>query len=103
MLTATQLGLQLQVGQDVSAVKDDVSAVKDNFDLYQASLTILRKVDSRYTRRWLPNRSCFLLRADTTEGELHKANAHSWRPTACSKYRPALNVWSAPDRILSPR
>ncbi|CAM9106764.1 unnamed protein product [Ectocarpus sp. 13 AM-2016] len=40
-----QLGLQLQTGQDVSAVKDDVSAVKDNFDsvregmdLYQRSM-----------------------------------------------------------------
>ncbi|CAM9600681.1 unnamed protein product, partial [Ectocarpus sp. 8 AP-2014] len=27
-----QLGLQLQVGQDVSAIKNDVSAVKDSFN-----------------------------------------------------------------------
>lgn len=46
VFVTTQLGLQLQVGQDVGAVKDDVSAVKDNFnsvkegmDRYQASLT----------------------------------------------------------------
>ena len=46
VLVTIQLGLQLQTGQDVSAVKDDVSAVKNNFDsvregmdLYQASLT----------------------------------------------------------------
>lgn len=48
VLVTIQLGLQLQTGQDVSAVKDDVSAVKDNFDsvregidLYQASLTVV--------------------------------------------------------------
>lgn len=50
LLVIIQLGLHLQVGQDVTAVKDDVSALKDCFksvkegmDLYQASPTISRK------------------------------------------------------------
>ncbi|CAM9416640.1 unnamed protein product [Ectocarpus fasciculatus] len=56
-----QLGLQLQTGQDVSAVKDDVSAVKDNFDsvregmdLYQRSMaeaTSESVVEARRIRR----------------------------------------------------
>lgn len=51
VLVIIQLGLQLQTGQDVSAVKDDVSAVKDNFDsvregmdLYQASLAVVFEI-----------------------------------------------------------
>ena len=49
VLVTIQLGLQVQVGRDVSAVKDDVSAVKDSFyavkdgvDLSLASSTFSR-------------------------------------------------------------
>ena len=46
IFVVTQLGLQMQVGHDVSAVKDSVRAVEEGMHLFKASLCCSRTCTS---------------------------------------------------------